>query len=263
MKQQLDMLPLVSIITVCFNSEKTIAKTLDSVLSQIYTNIEYILVDGKSTDKTIDIIKQYEPLFIAKNIKYRWVSESDHGLYDAMNKGIDMVTGEWVGIINSDDYYAGLNVIDNVVNKINQNPDVSALYADLHYVSQDSNAKIIRNWKSGDFNKRKFYFGWMIPHPTLFLKRDVYKQVGKFNLSLKLAADYELILRVFLKNNISVVYLPMTTVKMVIGGVSNQSFKNRVIANYEDRLAWRINGLKPYWFTLFLKPLRKLVQFFI
>jgi len=245
----------VSIITVAYNSQATISDTIKSVINQTYKDIEYIIIDGASTDNTMSIIEAY------KDNIHTIVSEPDSGLYDAMNKGIQYATGDVIGILNSDDYYENNAVIEKIVNTIKQsNADVC--YADLNYVHPVNTSKVIRRWKSGKFRKSSFYYGWMPPHPTIFVKKRVYNKVGLFNLGLKSAADYELILRIFLKSNFTVTYLPETIVCMRTGGNSNASLKNRIKANKEDRMAWKMNGIKPYFFTLFLKPFRKIFQYF-
>ncbi len=244
----------VSILTVCYNSEVTIEDTIKSVLSQTYTDIEYILIDGKSTDSTIEIIQRHKE-GIAKII-----SEKDEGMYDAINKGINLSTGEIVGILNADDFYIDHNVIGEVVVKMKEEK-ADSLYSDLYYVAAEDTNKVIRNWVSGKYNRQKFLYGWMPPHPTFFVKRSAYQKFGKFNLSLKSAADYELMLRFLFKNKLSTCYLPRPLVRMRVGGMSNVSLRNRIKANKEDRMAWEMNGLKPKSFTLLVKPLRKLIQY--
>lgn len=244
----------VSIITVCYNSATTIEDTIRSVLSQSYQDIEYIIIDGESSDNTMDIVKRYQDRIS------KVVSEKDRGIYDAINKGIKLSSGSIVGILNADDFYIDTCVIGEVVNKI-KSEKVDSLYSDLYYVDAINTNKIIRNWKSGEYNRKNFLFGWMPPHPTFFVKREVYEKYGLFNLTLKSAADYELMLRFLFKNNISACYHPRPLVRMRMGGVSNSSLWNRIEANKEDRKAWKLNQLKPYPFTLILKPLRKLKQF--
>ena len=244
----------VSIITVAFNSEKTIEKTIQSILSQDYKNIEYLIIDGKSTDNTNEICNKY------KNNISKIVSEKDRGIYDAMNKGIQLATGDIIGILNSDDWYANNHVISDVVTTM-QKHNADALYGDLIYVDEKNIHRTKRYWKSGKFNKRKFKFGWMPPHPTVFIKKSLYEKYGLFNLTLQSAADYELMLRYFYKNNVVPCYLPKVITVMLQGGKSNASFHNRVKANREDRIAWKINNLNPNIFTLSLKPIRKIPQF--
>lgn len=245
----------ISIITTTFNSESTIEDTVKSVISQSYPDIEYIIIDGKSIDTTLTIIDKYQDK-ISKII-----SEKDKGIYFALNKGIELATGEIIGILHSDDFYAHENVISKVVYEF-EDGTTDCVYGDLQYVDKINTDKIIRNWKSGTYQHGMFLKGWMPPHPTFFLKKEHYLKYGCFNTSLKSAADYELMLRLLHKHRLSVKYIPEVLVKMRVGGKSNVSLTNRVNANKEDRLAWKINGLKPGMLTLLLKPLSKLSQFF-
>lgn len=244
----------VSIITSCFNSEKTIEDTIQSVLSQTYPNIEYIIIDGKSTDKTLEIVNNQRDKIT------KVVSEEDNGIYDALNKGINLATGDIIGFLHSDDIFAHSNVIENVV-KLFKETNTDAVYADLFYVDKKNTNKIIRNWKSGNYKYGVFLNGWMPPHPTVYIKKEVYNKLGFFNLDFKTAADYELMLRFFHKHKINLTYLKEVTVKMRVGGQSNVTLKNRINANKEDRKAWKINNLKPRFYTLWLKPLRKIFQY--
>ncbi len=246
-------LPLVSIITTTFNSEKTIRDTLTSVASQDYPQIEHIIIDGRSTDKTLSLISGFPHVT-------KVISEKDSGIYDAMNKGIRICTGEIVGLLNSDDFYVSTNVIRQVVEKL-MTDQTDSLYGDLVYVHPEETQMIKRTWIAGKFHPRKFLYGWMPPHPTFFVRRKIYESLGEFNTNLKSAADYELMLRVLYKSRISVSYLPQVLVKMRAGGMSNASFNNRIKANLEDREAWRVNHIHPYFFTTWLKPIRKLTQF--
>jgi glycosyltransferase len=246
----------VSIITVCFNSASTIRDTINSVINQTYPNIEYIIIDGNSKDDTYQIVKSYgTKISIHK-------SEPDKGIYDGLNKGISLASGDIIGMLHADDFYANSTVIEQVV-ALFENSDTDSLYSDLDYVDPENTSKIIRHWVSGKYKAGKFLFGWMPPHPTFFVKRFIYDQLGLFNLELKSAADYELMLRYIHKNNIKTAYLPLVTVKMRAGGMSNKSLSNRIRANNEDRKAWELNGLKPYFFTLYLKPIRKIFQYIL
>lgn len=248
------MSPKVSIITVCYNSAKTIEDTIQSVINQTYENIEYIIVDGLSTDNTLEIVNKYKDK-IAKV-----VSEKDAGLYDAINKGIGLATGEIIANLNSDDFYIDNNVITDVVSKMEETKS-DTLYADLYYVDALDTNKVVRNWVSGAYKKGMFFKGWMPPHPTFFVRKSVYDNYGKFNLELKSAADYEIMLRFIHKHECSISYLPRVVVRMRVGGVSNVSIKNRLKANREDKRAWEMNGLKPKPYTLIFKPLSKVLQF--
>lgn len=244
----------ISIITTTFNSAGTVKDTLECISQQTHSNIEHIIIDGLSKDNTLDIVKSFPHV---KTI----ISEKDKGIYDAMNKGLSIASGEVIGILNSDDVYVDKNVLAKVAD-IFASKNVDVCYADLQYVHQQDLGKVVRTWKSGKFRPRSFYRGWMPPHPTVFVRRNVYDKVGTFNLALKSAADYELMLRIFVKNHFQIQYLPEIIVKMRAGGMSNASFFHRIRANKEDREAWRINGLQPRFYTLYLKPIRKITQFF-
>ena len=244
----------VSIITVTYNSAATVEDTIKSVCSQDYPDIEYLLIDGGSKDKTLDIAQKY------KNKISQIISEPDNGMYDAINKGIAMATGEIIAILNSDDFYMDEKVISNVVDTF-KSTNSEAVYGNLFYVDALDTNKVIRKWNSGSYSGNSFLYGWMPPHPSFFAKKACYEKYGNFDLSLKSAADYELMLRFIHKHRIRLAYLNKTLVKMRIGGMSNSSLKNRINANREDRKAWAINGLKPYPFTLYLKPLRKVFQY--
>jgi glycosyltransferase len=245
--------PKVSIITVSFNSAQTIAETLRSVASQSYSNIEHIIVDGASTDQTMKIVAGFP--HVAKSI-----SEADEGIYFAMNKGIGMASGELIGILNADDLYADNGVVEKVAAAF-KDPSIDATYADLVFVDREDVSKVFRTWQSGPFKPYSMYNGWMPPHPTFFVRRSLYEKCGLFNTTLRSAADYELMLRFLMKHEITLFYIPQIIIKMRQGGKSTASIGNRIKANLEDRKAWRMNGLKPHFFTLILKPLRKIKQF--
>ena len=244
----------VSIITVSYNSVETIQDTMRSVFNQTYSDLEYVVIDGGSTDGTMDIIKQQE-----KEIA-RWVSERDGGIYFAMNKGIEMCDGEIVGILNSDDVFADDNVVDDVVSLF-RTSGADIVYANLVYVERNDLSKVVRRWVAGNYKRNMFLMGWMPPHPTFFIRLEHYKKWGSYKTELRSSADYELMLRMIHKHQLKVAYLNRNTVKMRQGGQSNLSLKNRIKANNEDRMAWKINNLRPYFFTTILKPLRKISQF--
>jgi glycosyltransferase involved in cell wall biosynthesis len=245
----------ISIITVAYNSAGTIGDTLQSVHSQDYPDIEHIIIDGRSTDGTLDIVRKFPKVA-------RVVSEKDNGLYDAMNKGIKLASGEVIGILNSDDVYSGPTVISSVA-ALFANKNNDTVYGDLQYVQADDLNRVVRTWRSGHFKRSSFYYGWMPPHPAFFVRKTIYERVGLFNTSLRSASDYEMMLRILFKNNFNAAYLAEVLVKMRAGGISNASFRNRLVANREDRKAWKLNQLEPYFFTLYLKPLRKVLQFLI
>ncbi len=244
----------VSIITVCYNSAATIKDTIDSVISQNYQDIEYIVIDGKSTDRTLEIIRSYSSQIM------KCFSEADNGLYYAINKGIKVATGEIVGLVHADDVLAAKDVISKVV-EVFIKSKCEAIYSDLQYVDKDNLNKVFRDWKAGSYSDGMFLNGWMPPHPTFYAKRRLFADLGAYNTSFKISADYELMLRFLHGNKISIKYIPEVLVKMRVGGKSNSSIINRVKANLEDRKAWRVNYLKPNYFTLYQKPLSKLIQF--
>ncbi len=243
-----------SIITVTYNNEKTIEQTIQSVLNQTYKNIEYIIIDGNSTDNTLQIVNKYRKKIASI------ISEADKGMYDALNKGIMKATGNVIGFLHADDFYAG----DSIIEKIEHTFKVygsQSVYGDLDYVSAENPGKIIRKWESGKFEFEELRKGWMPPHPTFFVLRDVYWKYGFFNLNYKIAADYDLMLRFLGKYKISTAYLPEVFVKMRWGGKSNKSIKNIIIKSMEDYRALknnRIGGL----YSLFMKNFRKINQFF-
>jgi glycosyltransferase involved in cell wall biosynthesis len=245
----------ISVITATYNSAATVRDTLTCIRQQDYPDIEHIIVDGRSSDGTLEIVGTFPHV-------RKVISEKDKGIYDAMNKGIRVAAGDVIGILNSDDIYVDRSVLSAVARAFND-PAVMTVYADLQYVHPDDPDRVKRTWITGPFRKKSFYYGWMPPHPTFFVRKEVYERTGLFNTDLCSAADYELMLRILLRYGVPAYYIPRVIVKMRAGGVSNASLWNRLRANREDRLAWKLNGLKPYFFTLYLKPLRKITQFII
>jgi glycosyltransferase involved in cell wall biosynthesis len=248
--------PKISIITVSFNSVNTIEDTIRSVISQDFNNIEYIIIDGGSTDGTVDIINSFSDYI------YYFISEFDNGIYEAMNKGINVATGDIIGILNSDDFYPTTNVIDDVAKSFLKYY-CDALYGDLVYVHPTRTHKIIRYWQAGHYSTTNIKNGWMLPHPTFFVKREIYKRYGLYDVELDSAADYEMIIRLLYKHNILVHYKPVILVNMRAGGLSNRSLLNRIRANKYDGIAWTKNQLNRPLFIRIKKPLQKLSQFFI
>ncbi|MDR6806222.1 glycosyltransferase involved in cell wall biosynthesis [Dyadobacter sp. BE34] len=244
----------VSILTVVYNGAATIRHSIESVLGQDYPDIEYIIVDGNSKDGTQDIVRSYGDKIA------RFLSEPDAGIYDAMNKGIQLATGDVIGILNADDFYAYPSVVSDVA-EVLASSNADASYGDLEYIDANDATLVRRKWVSGAYKVGAFLNGWMPPHPTFFVRKEVYNTHGHFRLDLGSAADYELMLRFVHRENIRLAYLPKVLVKMRAGGVSNSTLKNRIAANQNDRLAWKINNLKPRFYTLWLKPLRKIIQF--
>lgn len=243
-----------TIITPVRNGAATIRDCVNSVRNQQALPIQHIIVDGYSTDETMNIIRS-EYSHCTETI-----CESDDGIYDAMNKGLRMARGDVIGILNSDDFYASSDVLASV-GRVFEGSDVESCYGDLVYVNRDHPGRIARYWQSGEYSPELFYHGWMPPHPTFFVRRSVYERYGNFNLALGSAADYELMLRFLLKEGISVTYIPKIMVYMRTGGTSSKSIWARIRANMMDRKAWRINQLRPRFWTMWLKPIRKLPQF--
>lgn len=242
----------ISIVTVCLNAERHIASCLDSVAGQTVA-AEHIVVDGGSTDRTLAILQA------SGNSRVSVVSEPDDGMYDALNKGIARASGDIVGLLHADDYFAGDSVLARVQSSF-ADPAVASCYGDLEYVDNEPPNKVVRYWRSGGFSKKRFLWGWMPPHPTFFVRREVYERLGGFRLDLGTAADYELMLRYLYKHEIGARYIPEVLTRMRVGGQSNINMRARLRANRMDRLAWSKNDLTPYPWTIPLKPLRKLGQ---
>lgn len=245
----------ISVITSCFNSEQTIRATLDSIRAQDYPNIELVIVDGGSKDETMRIVEEYDDIVSIS------ISEADQGIYDALNKGIALSTGDVVGFLHSDDFFASPSSITEIA-KAFEDQHVDAVYGDLDYVERTDDQKIIRQWRSQEFDPTLFYNGWMPAHPTFYLRKAHYDRFGAYDLSFKQSADYELMLRMLLKQGLKAKYVPKVLVKMRVGGASNASLENRWNANKEDARAWKKNGIKPKAYTRWMKPLSKLTQYF-
>lgn len=245
--------PKISIITVVFNAQNTIERCINSVLEQRFKNFEYIIIDGGSADDTRKIINNYRGSI---NV---FISEPDRGIYDAMNKGISLATGDVIGILNADDFFADDDVLHNIA-KVFAEQDVPILYGDLDYV--DANNKIIRKWRSGKYRKGMFNWGWMPPHPTFYCKKSLFDNLGGYKLDYGSAGDYELMLRFVHLNNIDTYYLNKVLIKMAVGGVSNKSLSNRVQAMGFDLKAMKDNNILLPVATILFKPLRKMAQFF-
>lgn len=236
----------VSIITVSFNSAKTIADTIKSVLSQDFPQIEYIVVDGGSSDGTVEIIKQYEDQIA------HWVSEKDRGMYDAMNKGIALATGDVIGILNSDDVYMNTHVVSELM-ELMQIKRAQVVFADLILVDQDNPQKVLRYYDSGHFHPNKFKYGWMPAHPTVFVKRELYEAVGHFSTTYQIAADYEMLIRILAIQRARYAYLPKPVVRMRSGGASTAGLSRNWILNQEIVRACKENGIYSNMAMLLLK----------
>ncbi len=224
----------ISIITVCWNSEATIEKTIKSVESQDYPKLEYIIVDGRSKDNTLNIIKQYP------NVVSKWISEPDKGLYDAMNKGIDMATGDYIGIVNADDTFYDENTISKVVSFLKAN-NVEASIGDI--VQHREDGQIVRRYSAKNWSPEKLKIGFMPAHPAIFFRKELFNTLGNYSLDFKIAADYELIIRYFLKQQISWKYSGITTHKMLMGGVSSSGYRSYKKVSEEIIKALRMNEI--------------------
>jgi glycosyltransferase len=243
----------VSIITATYNSEDTILDTIKSLESQTYADIEYIIVDGASTDSTIKIINN-NCTRISQTI-----CEPDKGIYDALNKGINVASGDIVGFLHSDDVFASKNIVESIVRKF-ESTGSNAIYGDLQYVAQKKLSKVVRYWKSGEYNRGRLKVGWMPPHPTFYMKREMYLKLGTFDLSFKIAADYDSLLRYLWVNEVSLSYLPNVITLMRVGGESNRSLSNIIIKTKEDMRALKKNKLSVFK-AIIWKNISKIPQF--
>ncbi|MBG6244348.1 glycosyl transferase [Candidatus Symbiopectobacterium sp. 'North America'] len=244
----------ISIITATYNSEKTIKDTLLSIERQSHNDIEYIIIDGGSTDRTIHLINR-----LSTRVS-KIISEPDKGIYDALNKGINAATGEVVGFLHSDDFFAYDDVLKNIVEEF-ESKNCDAIYGDLEYVSQYNVEKCLRVWKSGIFSRHKLMLGWMPPHPSFYMKRSCYIKYGCFSLDYNIAADYNSILRYLFKNEVVLSYMPRVLIKMRVGGLSNRSVRTMAKKSLEDIRIMKNNGI-PWPLAIVCKNLSKIPQFF-
>jgi glycosyltransferase involved in cell wall biosynthesis len=246
----------ISVITVSWNSAKTIKDTIDSVLSQTYKNLEYIIIDGDSVDNTKQIVREYKSRII------KFISEPDNGIYDAMNKGILYSSGDIIAILNSDDFYNTPFVLENVIAEfINKNVD--CVFGDLFYVDNQDTDKVLRYWKSSEYIPGSFSKGWHPPHPSFFVNRETYKKYGLFDLSFKVSSDFEIMLRFLEKFKIKSSYLPQVLVRMRAGGESGRNFRNILIGNINVLRAFKKNNVKvSYLIYPFFRIIPKLKQIF-
>ena len=246
----------VSIITIAYNNSETISETVESVLKQSYNNIEYIIIDGQSIDNTVEIIKSYGDRIS------KYISEKDNGIYDAMNKGVTLAKGDIIGFINADDKLNSNDCVSEIV-KVFQIQNADVVYGDKIYTEANNPDKVVRYWKSGEYNKNNFKKGWMPPHLSTYIRREFYEKYGKFRTDFKIAADYELMFRFMYKYNAKSKYLPKIIARMRAGGISNKSLKNILISNYEVYKSWRVNGFGISPFIIVRKPVSKIIQLFM
>lgn len=242
----------ISIITVCYNSAATVETSIKSVAAQTYKNIEYIVVDGNSIDATVTIIKKH------KDVITKWITEPDKGLYDAMNKGVAMATGELIGILNSDDTFYSNNVLEEVA-KFHVNNKITASIGNV--VQHKENEEIVRRYSSQNWNPEKLKIGFMPPHPSIFFKKELFQQYGGYDLGFKIGADYELITRFFLKNKISWKYSGITTTAMLVGGLSSSGTSSYKLITKEIQKALQMNGISFMPYKIKLRFFWKIIGF--
>ena len=243
----------ISLITATWNCAEVVADCLTSVASQDYRNVEHILIDGASTDGTMSVLEQHRDQFAVL------ISEPDHGIYDALNKGIALASGDIVGFLHADDIFGAESILSEVADAFSD-PSIAAVYGDLQYVRRVDGEQVVRHWRAGRFSPRKLAWGWMPPHPTLYVRREWYETIGGFNPDFRIAADYLSILQLFSHPEFSAVYLPKVMVKMRLGGESNRSVRNIVRKSREDYAVLRqteVGGIG----ALAWKNLSKLTQF--
>lgn len=248
----------LSLITVTFNSACTIKDTIESVLAQTYEDYEYLIIDGASKDGTVDIIKSYEPLFKGK---MKWISEKDKGMYDGINKGIRMATGDVVGIINSDDFYHRADIFSIINKAFEESPSVQSIYGDVRFVRPDNLDKTVRYYSSKNFKPSKFRWGWMPAHPTFFTYRKNFEKFGCYKVDYKIAADFELLTRFLRSHALSSKYVPVDFMKMRTGGKSTSGLKSNWVLNKEIVRACKENGIYTNMFMLSLKYFAKVFEF--
>lgn len=244
----------ISVVTAVFNRESTVGDALKSVDCQTYDKIEHVIIDGGSSDATLALVEQYQ------SASMRIISEPDHGIYDAINKGIHAASGEIVGLVHSDDWLAHDSVLEKIAHAF-EDPAIDGVYGDLQYVAADDPDRVIRYWRSGEYHPALLERGWMPPHPTLYLRREVFDRFGLYDTSFRIAADYDAMLRYLVKGQIKLAYIPEVLVKMRVGGESNRSLGRIVLKSREDWRALRNNGVGGIG-TLAAKNVSKISQFF-
>lgn len=247
----------ISLITITYNSGKTLADTIQSVLKQTYIDIEYIIVDGASKDSTVSIIKLYEPLFEGR---MKWISEPDKGLYDAMNKGIRMATGNIIGILNSDDFFTSNDVLQKIANIFQQETKLDAVYGDVHFVHPNELNKCVRYYSSKVFRRSLMKLGFMPAHPSFYIRIEYFDKYGLYKTDYKIAADFEFLLRTIYKAKIRTQYLPIDMVTMRTGGTSTSGWVSHKRIMKEHLRAFRENGIYTNRILLSLRYAYKIIE---
>lgn len=243
----------VTIITATYNSSGTIKDTLESVANQTYKDIEHIIIDGLSSDETLEIIKEYPHVA-------RVFSEKDKGIYDAMNKGISLATGDIIGILNSDDIFASDDILENIESIFGKNDSIDAVYGNISYFRTEEPDKIVRYWKSKPYYETFFDDGNVPPHPSLFVRKKVYDEIGTYYPKFKICSDYEFMLKMFKIYNYKNYFIDTTFVRMRMGGTSTQGLKSYLITTKELKEAWNKNNLQYPFKLYFIRPLKKILQ---
>lgn len=246
----------ISVVTVVYNCADTIRGCIESVLNQDYTNLEYIIIDGGSKDGTVDVIKEYEHRL------GKFVSEKDKGIYDAMNKGLKLATGDVVGILNADDFFYSTDTISKIAKAFVKKPELDATIADIVFVNE-TNTRIVRHYEAKKWRPAKFAWGYMPPHPSFFCKRHLFEKLGYYKIDYKIAADYELLIRYLYVNKIRYKYLPMITTRMRMGGVSTKNINSILILNKEIKRACRENNLGTNFLKIYTKYIFKPFEFIL
>ena len=247
----------ISIITATYNSAQTLGHTIESVIRQTYPDIEYIVVDGASTDGTQQIVKRYEPQLRGK---MKWLSEKDHGIYDAMNKGIQMATGDIVGILNSDDYFTSNDIIEQLASAFH-NESIDAVYGDIHFIRDGQPDKCIRYYSSKKFSPIWLRFGFMPAHPSFYCRREIFEKAGLYKTDYQIGSDYEMMVRLFMKHHIKARYLPIDFVTMRTGGASTRNVRSRLQLIKDDVRGCRENGIYTNALMISVKFLYKIFEF--
>ena len=247
----------ISIITATYNSEKTLRNTLENILGQTYQDYESIIVDGASKDGTMDLVRELEPRFQGR---MKWISEPDKGIYDAMNKGIRMASGDVVGLLNSDDFYTSNDVLETIA-KTFEGSDIDACYGDIHYVNDNDLEKCVRYYSSAKFTPKRMMYGYIPAHPSFYCRKEVYQKYGLFDTSFKIAADFEQLLRLIYVEKIKTEYIPKDFVTMRTGGASNASISSRIAIMKEHLRGFKKNGIRNNCFRLSLRYFSKLLEY--
>ena len=247
----------ISLITATYNSAETLRDTMQSVLNQTFKNVDYIIVDGGSGDGTLDIVKEFEPKFEGR---LRWVSEKDKGIYDAMNKGIKMAQGDVVGILNSDDFFASDDILEKVNEEFEKDKSLDGVYGDIRYVDSKDVTKTVRRYSSAKFSRKKLIFGLIPAHPSFYVRKKCYEEYGLYCIDYKLAADYDMFVRMIWNGHIVTRYMPMTFVIMRYGGASSSGFKSHKITMKEHLKSVKKHGVPTNFFLLSLRYFGKIID---